>query len=67
MLMSLLNGGVFTKYFSNNVLNSFTISSSIIIVVSQVETLLGISIKDENIPFELIDVEKNFFLLPFLF
>jgi MFS superfamily sulfate permease-like transporter len=54
--MSILNGGVFTKYFSNNVLNSFTISSSIIIVVSQIETLLGISIKDENIPFELVDV-----------
>lgn len=61
--MSLLHGGVFTKYFSNNVLNAFTISSSIIIVVSQISTLLGIAIKDEDIPFELIDVytKKNFF------
>ena len=54
--MCVFNGGVFTKYFSNNVLNAFTISSSIVIVVSQISTLLGISIRFVNIPFELIDV-----------
>lgn len=54
--MSFLNGGFVTKYFSNNMLSSFTISSSILIVFSQISTLLGIKIYDENIPFELVDV-----------
>lgn len=54
----MINGGIFTRYLSKNILNSFTIGSSIIIVVSQINVLLGVSIKDENIPFELIDVTK---------
>jgi len=54
--MSFLNGGFVTKYFSNTMLSAFTISSSILIVFSQIPTLLGIKIYDEDIRFELVDV-----------
>jgi len=55
--MSLVKGGVVTKYFSKNILNAFTISSSIQIVISQISGLLGIKIKKDNLPFAVADVK----------
>jgi MFS superfamily sulfate permease-like transporter len=62
--MSLVKGGVVTKYFSKNILNAFTISSSIQIVISQLNGLLGIKIKKDNLAFAVADVKKN---LAFIF
>ena len=56
--MSLVKGGVVTKYFSKNILNAFTISSSIQIVISQINGLLGIKIKKDNLAFAVADVNK---------
>ena len=58
--MSVLKGGVVTKYFSKTILNAFTISSSIQIVISEINVLLGIKIKKENLPFAVTDVKLNF-------
>lgn len=66
ILLGFINGGIFTRYLSKNLLNSFTIGSAIIIIVSQIKTLLGVYIVDENIPFKLIDVSKISVLFKYL-
>jgi MFS superfamily sulfate permease-like transporter len=56
VLLGLLNAGFISKYLSDNLVEALTIGSSFLIVVSQVEYLLGIKYKSLKLPFRLLDV-----------
>ena len=54
-----MNGGFLTNFLSNSMIEAFTIASSILIVVSQISTLLGFSIKEPDMVFKMSDVIFN--------
>jgi MFS superfamily sulfate permease-like transporter len=56
MILGLLSAGFISKYFTDSLVEALTIGSAYLIVVSQVEYLLGIKVKSLKLPFKLIDV-----------
>ena len=56
ILLALLQAGVVTKFLSNVIVAAFTTAAAYHVVASQINSLLGIIIKDEHLPFKLIEV-----------
>lgn len=56
LLLGLINGGFVSKYMSDSLVEALTIGSSYLIVISQIDALLGIHITRLKLPFRLIDV-----------
>jgi MFS superfamily sulfate permease-like transporter len=56
LVFTLLNGGALTKFLSDTVVDAFTTSSSLVIVISQINIMMGFNIKDQDIPFKLLNV-----------
>ena len=52
----MFNGGILTKFLSDTVVDALTISSSLIIVISQINIMLGYDIKEHDTPFKLLNV-----------
>ena len=63
LVLGLINGGVISKYMCDSLIESLTIGSSYLIVVSQIDALLGIKIVRLKLPFKLIDVNNFKFAL----
>lgn len=58
-----MHAGVVTKYLSDVIVAAFTTGAAYHIVVSQINSLLGIILLHEDIPFKLIEVKIFNFLV----
>lgn len=60
---AILHVGVVTKYLSDAIVNGFTIGAAYHVVTSQINTLLGITLGESDLPFVMIGVRFLFFVL----
>ena len=56
IIAAILHIGVVTKYLSDSIVNGFTTAASYQILVSQINTLLGLKIARTTLPLALIGV-----------
>ncbi len=61
--MGILHAGFVTKYLSDVIVAAFTTAAAYHVVASQINSLLGILINDEHLPFKLAEVNYSHLIL----
>jgi solute carrier family 26 protein len=56
LIFGLINAGFISLYLSDSLNEALTIGSSYLIVISEIEFLIGIQVKTRKLPFRLLDV-----------